>query len=217
MMLRLKPGRRDNEIEKLNISMVTANKKITQAAQEAAKNKPNDKELAALKRENDVLKKDLKKSQDQVKRNKAAKPKQAKPVKIGAGVAKLTLENKRLNKYISELLAWGQVTPQYLDSFKHSVQGRLDIIDLKNEDSDVSEIGSVDKEIKSCRRFIVINNYNSIQMVTTVKGDEGMHNPIAPEGHHVTIDEEVNDYIFKYIAKSEVVNKQVNESIKTYG
>ena len=113
--------------------------------------------MQKVERENEVLKKDLKKSQEQVKRLKAAPSKKSKPVKIGAGVAQLTLEKKRLNKYISELLAWGQVSPQYIDTLQHSTQGRLDIIDLKHEDADVSELGETDKHIKSCQRFIVIS------------------------------------------------------------
>jgi len=161
-----------------------------------------------------VLRNDNKKLVDQVKRHQQAKPKKVKPVKIGAGVAKLTMENKRLNTYIAELLIWGQVSPQYLDSFEHSKQGRIDIIDLKRETSDVAEVGGLDPRIKSCQRFIVVNKYNSIKMLTVVKGEDGIHQPKAPKGWTVQLDDEVLEYITKYSKKAETVNKQINAHIK---
>jgi len=173
----------------------------------------NDR-LRKVERENQVLRNDNKKLVDQVKRHQQAKPKKVKPVKIGAGVARLTEENKRLNQYISELLKWGQVSPQYLDSFTHSKQGRLDIIDLKVEESDVSEVGGLDPRVKECQRFIVVNKYNSIKMLTAVKGEDGIHKPKAPKGWTVQIDDEVLEHITKYSKKAETVNKQINAHIK---
>ncbi len=80
--------------------------------------------------------------------------------------------------------------------------------------SDVAEVGGLDPRIKSCQRFIVVNKYNSIKMLTTVDGEEGIHQPKAPKGWTVQLDDEVLTHIATYSKKADAVNAHVNAHIK---
>ena len=154
-------------------------------------------QLKAAKRQVEVLTNDLAKAKAQVVRAKEAKPKQVKAPKKSMQYRQLEQQNERLNKYISELVAYGNTAPQFMGGLKHSTNGVHDFVDCKPEKMSVREKGGEERELM-VQRVIVINQHNSTKVMTRIIGEDGLHTCKIPTGGVVKIDDEIRTHVAEY-------------------
>lgn len=162
--------------------------------------------LKNIERENQVLKNDNRKLKDQVIRHQKVKP--VKAPKVTRSYKQIQQTNEKLNKYIGELVKYGNSAPQFLVGLKHSKQGVMDFIDCKPEPMGVQEKGG-DEIKKMVQRVIIINQNNSTKVMTRIIGEEGLHTCKIPTGGTVQIDDEVRDHVNKYFKTLDEMNEKL--------
>lgn len=185
--------------EALNVSGL--NKKIAEQAVEI-------KSLAAYKRKTEVLARDLKLAEAKLQ---TAKTKPVKQAKVTKSHKKLQEENLRLNKYIKELVEYGQSAPQFLGGLKHSKQGVMDFVDCKPELMSVKEGPDSPEVEKLVQRVIVINKHNSNKTMTRIIGEPGLHTCKISKGCTVQIDDEVREHVEEYFKTLDVMNAKLKK------
>lgn len=178
-----------------------------ESLQEAAK------QLKLMTRQCEVLTKDLAKAKAQVVRAKEAKPKQVKAPKKSMQYRQLEQQNAQLNKYIQELVDYGQKAPQFLGGLKHSTQGVMDMVDCKPEKMSVREKGGDEREVL-VQRVIVINKNNSTKVMTRIIGEPGLHTCKIPTGGTVKIDDEVREHVEDYFKTLDDMSNKLKQQRK---
>lgn len=164
--------------------------------------------LKKIERERDVLSKDNKKLKDNLAKAKSKAEKPAKE-KVNMKYMKLQETNAALNKYITELVTFGQTAPQFMGGLKHSTQGVMDFIDCKPEMMSVEDPKTQEVREVSVQRIIVINKHNSVKVMTRIIGEDGLHTVKIAKGCTVTIDDEVRDHVIAYNKTADEVDSKL--------
>ena len=166
------------------------------------------KGLSVYKKKSEVLAKDLKAMEVNYQN---ARTKQVKPVKqVKVSHSQLQKQNDRLNKYISELVAYGNTAPQFMGGLKHSTNGVHDFIDCKPEKMSVREKGGKERELM-IQRVVVINQHNSTKVMTRIIGEPGLHTCKIPTGGTVKIDDEIRDHVTEYFKTLDSMNAKLKQ------
>lgn len=190
------------KLENDQLSMAAMQRKVAAQAVEI-------KSLSAYKKKSEVLSRDLKAMESNYQKARAV---QVKPVKtVKASHSQLQKKNDQLNKYISELVKYGESAPQFAGGLKHSTQGVMDFIDAKPERMSVKESADGPEIEKLVQRVFVINMHNSVKVMTRIIGEPGLHTCKIGKGCTVQIDDEVRDHVTEYFKTLDEMNAKLKQ------